>query len=521
MVAAPPVVIEAPAIEADLTFTDVQNKLAEVAFDGRYRIIGFGGAIRGTKTWGSIGMLIVLARVYPGSRWAIVRKDLPTLERNTVPSFEKLRENHCGDFVGEINKRTWVAKCRNGSEILFFPESFDVDKDLNRWKGLEVNGFLLEEGDELQEASLTKSIERAGAWIVPHGQQPAPYIFVTFNPTANWPKRVFYEPWRNETIAAPVAFIPATINDNPFLPESYKESLKSMPEQDYKRFVEGDWEVLTGRFYDNIDTRVHVIDRALLPNDLPAWWEYWGGYDWGYAHWAVMGFFARDSHGTMFLLDTHWVRKAQDDDQARSFKTSCPEPRCLSQVYAGGDSFSRMTARGGSGVTTAEIFAQHGVGMIRADMDRINAGRAVRRAFHFRRDPKTQKIVERPTLYVVNTPGNRRVLQQLAEIMPDKNDVNKPGKVDADSEGRGGDDGADMMLHGLSTHIQVPKDRSPTRRYGEDTDTTRIIEGRPALGNARDTMVERMAREHQERERMTRRGSIGSRHRKSGRPVDL
>lgn len=478
-------------------FTDVQDRFAETVFDGRFRIIGFGGAIRGTKTWGGLGIIITLCRIFPHSRWAVVRKDLPTLRRNLVPSFNKLRER-CNGFVGEINQGTWTATCSNGSEIVFFSESIDGDPDLDRWKGLEVNGFLLEEADELREASYVKAIERAGAWIVPNGEQPPPYILCTFNPTGGWPKRIFYEPWRNGTMAPPYAFIPATIADNPFAPASYLESLKSMPDQDYKRFVEGDWEVLTGRFYDTIDTRVHLIDRSLLPARLPDWWEFWAGFDWGYAHWSVMGAFARDSHGTMFLLDSHWVRRAQDADQARSFNLTL-EPRCLRTVYAGGDCWSSVRARGGSGVTTAEIFAAHEIYLIPADTDRVNGGRAVRRAFAFKRD-ESGKITDRPILYVVKTPGNDRVIAQLAETMPDENDVNKPAKVDCDAQGRGGDDGENMMRYGLSTHIHIPTNDGIALPFGEDTDRTRIIGGKAITqpGNTDDPIWKKFEHEHKQ-----------------------
>jgi hypothetical protein len=222
-----------PPPDAAFVATPKQEELIETIFSGRYTVIGFGGAIRGTKTWGSIAAIILLCKVYPGSRWAIVRGDLPTLRRNTIPSFNKLR-SLARNFVGEINQSTWTAECVNGSEIIFFPEGFDRDPDLDRWKGLEVNGFLLEEANELNEKSLYKAIERAGSWFTKDiNNQPPPMVICTFNPAQNWVRRIFYDPWRTGTIQAPYYFLPATIQDN----------LKNLPPAEYKRFVEGDWEV--------------------------------------------------------------------------------------------------------------------------------------------------------------------------------------------------------------------------------------------------------------------------------------
>lgn len=435
--------------------TDVQVELFRRATDGKSLYIGFGGGIRGTKTFGCLSLLLTLCRVFPGSRWAVVRKDLPTLRRNTLPSFNKLRREHFPDFAGEVNQSEWTATCSNGSQILFFPESADTDPELDRWKGLEVNGFLLEEADELQEKSFHKAMERAGAWIMPEGErQPPPYIFCTFNPCANWPKHVFYEPWRNGTIAPPYAFIPATQADNPFVPEQVRKAWKNMPEMEYKRFVEGDWDTLSGRYYDTVDPKVHLIDRSELPAALPPYWNYWGAFDWGYSHWAPFGYLCEDTDGNEYLLDTLWPqRRSQDDELARSVIANAPHPDCLKKVYAGHDCWAKQTARGGSGISTRDVFFQHGILLKKADVDLENSGRALRRAFAFKKDPETGRFLKghEPKLFIVRTTGNLKVLTQLLEVMPDPDHVNKPLKVNADSEGRGGDDGADMLRYGVAS----------------------------------------------------------------------
>lgn len=443
----------------------VQQKLMETLQDGRFRIIGFGGGIRGTKTWGTLAALVALCRIFPRSRWVVVRKDLERIRKNTLPSFNKLREQ-IGPFLGEVNQSTWTSTCANGSQIIFFGENYEEDKDLSRWKGLEANGFDLEEADELQEASYYKAIERAGAWIVPNGHQPPPLVLCTFNPCPNWPKRVFYEPWKNGTIAAPFAFIPATAADNPSIPESTREGWRSLPEQEYRRFVEGDWEVLSGRFYDNIDPRVHLIPRDALPQKLPDYWAFWGSFDWGYAHWAPFGSWTQDEDGNAYLLDTIWQRRDQDSGYAETI-ASTAHPACLRRVYAGHDCWQQVRARGASGITTADVFSQYGIYLTRADIDRVNGGRAVRRALDFERD-QSGVLTRLPKIRFVDTPGNRKVLTQLQEIMPDENNVEKPAKVDADSEGRGGDDGADMVRYGVASRQAASSEQPEPVRKHED-----------------------------------------------------
>lgn len=259
-------------------FTPKQNQLAAAALSGQYNYLLYGGAIRGGKSFGAITLLFLLAKMYPGSRWAIVRKDLPTLRRNTVPTLTKVRPPR---FAGQLNQSDWSVTCTNGSKVLLFPESIKDDADLDRWKGLEVNGFLLEEANELDERSWFKAIERAGSWLVPGGgpqPQPPPLILLTSNPAFGWLKSTFYDPWKMGTLQEPYYYLPATASDNPHLTPEYLESLTNLPENEYRRFVLGDWSVAAGLALHEWSDAVHVIGH---PVTCPDGWRVVAGMDWG------------------------------------------------------------------------------------------------------------------------------------------------------------------------------------------------------------------------------------------------
>ena len=224
-----------------IRFTAKQTEFAEAVLSGRYRYLLFGGAIRGGKTYAMLLLVLALARIYKGSRWAIVRRDLPTLKRNTLPSFEKVKPS---GFVGEVNRTDWYADCANGSRIFFFAESAERDPELNRWRGLECNGFALEEANEISEAAFNKAIERAGSWQC-QGEQPPPLILATCNPTLSWVKRVWYDPWVKGQLGQPWYYLPARVDDNPHLDAGYISSLETLRDTDpaaYDRFVKGNWE---------------------------------------------------------------------------------------------------------------------------------------------------------------------------------------------------------------------------------------------------------------------------------------
>lgn len=424
--------------------TPVQIKLNDTLTDGVSRIVGFGGGIRGTKTWGALAEWIVMARIFPGSRWVIVRKDLERLKKTTIPSYEKLAPL-AGDFLGPLNRSSWEVECKNGSKLIFMGENIDRDPELLRLHGMEANGFLGEEGDELSERTAHKFVERAGTWIVPNlAIQPPPLSLYTFNPNARWPKRWFYTPWKMGTIAPPYAFIPTTAADNPYISDEQREAWTHMPEHEYRRFVLGDWDSLTGAYYDALDLTPgsgHIIE----PFDPPTHWRFWASYDWGYGHWAVCMYWATDEDGIDYLLDSAWLRRTQDEDQAIAFKEQGPE-RCLREVYAGHDCWSVVTAHGASGETTAEVFAKQKIVLTKADIDKVNGGRAVNRQLKNKR------------VKIMRTRGNMKGVDQLGEIMPDEDDIRKPGKVDADPEtGEGGDDWADAFRYGIATRVRNAK----------------------------------------------------------------
>lgn len=461
----------APTIAAPPAFTATgpqERLMATITENDGLRVIGFGGGIRGTKTWGGLGALLVLCRVFPNSRWVVVRKDLERLKKNTIPSFEKLVARTNG-FCRITNRSDWEATCWNGSKILFVGENIDRDPELLRFHGFECNGFLAEEADELSERTLTKMIERAGAWIVPSGHQPDPLIICTFNPTAAWPKRKFYDPWLAGSLRPPFFFIPATAADNPYIADAQREAWKQMPEHEYQRFVQGDWSALTGLYYDAYRPEVHLIPREQLPERLPDHWTFWGGFDWGYRHWAVFGQFCQDTDGTIILLDAIWQRQQQDAALADGIVRDA-HPRTIEEVYAGHDCWAKPVARSGSGVSTFEVFGERKINLVRADIDLINGGRALNRALSFTCD-ETGKVVKIPRLYIVRTPGNLRVADQLGEIRPDPDDVRKPAKIDANEHGEGGDDGVDMLRYGVATRVPAgvaPERPKPAFQDGRD-----------------------------------------------------
>lgn len=162
-------------------------------------------------------------------------------------------------YVKQFDRNTMTVTFNNGSQIMFMAESYDSDKELNRFRGLEINGAGIDEINEIQEVTFNKVIERSGSW---NGCKAPIKILCTCNPTQGWVKERFYDRYKNNTLPEGWTYIPAKLTDNPYLSSEYVSSLKNnMPRYEYEVFVEGNWDVALktgGEFYKCFDMDKHI-----------------------------------------------------------------------------------------------------------------------------------------------------------------------------------------------------------------------------------------------------------------------
>lgn len=204
-----------------------------------FRALFFGGAAGGGKTYVSMGILIILCKMFPNSKWFVVRESLPSLKRTSIPSFFKICPKH---FIKKYDKQEQYVEMVNGSRIYFFAENYNADKKLTRFDGIECNGFLLEEVQELNEKTFNKAFLRAGRHII--SPMPSPLILCTGNPSQTWSKDKFYTPAVEGTLNPKFYYLQATMDDNPSLDEEYLEGLENLDDITRRIFVLGDWDAI-------------------------------------------------------------------------------------------------------------------------------------------------------------------------------------------------------------------------------------------------------------------------------------
>lgn len=228
----------------------------------------YGGAVRGGKTYLFLAILCVLCRYFVGSRWHVIRASHTDLLGTTIPSLEKIVKHT--PVRWKKSQGDTFCEFSNGSRIYFKSEGYNSDKDLNKFKGLETNGVLLEQLEELQEETWKKALERTGSWYDCHPMAPA-LVFATFNPTYNWVKTSFHDKWDEEGCKPPFYYVQALPNDNAFVTQDQWLAWEQLDEETYNRFIKGIWDInVKGKFMTAF-TEEHINTGSKIDPNLELW----------------------------------------------------------------------------------------------------------------------------------------------------------------------------------------------------------------------------------------------------------
>jgi hypothetical protein len=276
--------------------------------------IGFGGARGGGKSWAVRVKAKLLALRFAGIRILIVRRTYPELINNHI---NILRAELLG--IAKYNDKDKVLKFVNGSTINF--TYCDNDKDLDRLQGVEYDVIFLDEATQLSEYQM-KTITACLRGVNNFPKR----VYYTCNPGGQghgYIKRIFidkvYEEGENPN---DYTFIQSLVTDNKVLMESqpdYIKQLEALPPKLRKAWLEGDWNVYEGQFFEDFMDRpdqyesrqwTHVID----PFEIPDGWKIYRGFDWGYNKPFSCMWFAVDYEGVVYhILELYGCTKTPNE----------------------------------------------------------------------------------------------------------------------------------------------------------------------------------------------------------------
>ena len=95
-------------------------------------------------------------------------------------------------------------------------------------------------------------------------------------------------------------FIPSKLSGNPYLAKDgvYEANLLSLPENQRRQLLEGDWAVATGAAFPELRTSLHTCEPFEVPTD----WKRVRSCDFGYSSFSAVHWFAIDPNwGALYV----------------------------------------------------------------------------------------------------------------------------------------------------------------------------------------------------------------------------
>ncbi|HLZ11288.1 MAG TPA: hypothetical protein VKP58_01760 [Candidatus Acidoferrum sp.] len=249
----------------------------------KYRL--FGGAAGPGKTKALLWEAITQANRVDGCDTLLLRRTYPELEssllayfRRDVPRKFYKSYNESKHVVTWLNgSTTRFGYCRGendvyqyqGAEFLFIGLDELTHFTLKQWQFLTSRNRCPVRGSFPCMAGATNPGNIGHAWVKA--------LWVDHAPPAGFERPELYD-------ASEYDFIRARLDDNPIYANDaqYRKTLEALPEHLRRAFLEGDWNVFAGQYFDVFDIGRHTA----RPEDLrlEPWLPRWISIDWGFHH---------------------------------------------------------------------------------------------------------------------------------------------------------------------------------------------------------------------------------------------
>ena len=264
---------------------------------------------------------------------------------------------------------------------------------------------------------------RGHHWVKKMFIDPAPYNR-TFDATDTETGEVLRYPYGHSKAGKPLfkrRFIPARLSDNPYLAGAgdYEAMLLSLPEQQRRQLLEGDWDIKEGAAFTEFDRNIHVVE----PYHIPSNWVKFRACDYGYGSYTGVLWFAVAPDEQLIVYRELYVSKVLAADLADMILDSEAEDGNIK--YGVLDS-SLWHKRGDTGPSLAEQMIAKGCRWRPSDRSK---GSRVAGKNEIHRRLQVDEFTEEPRLVFFNSCTN--VVSQLPSIPLDKKN---PEDVDTKSE---------------------------------------------------------------------------------------
>lgn len=285
---------------------------SDFLFDMNHRFQAYGGGLGNGKTTAGCLKAWFLSFMFPGNCGYMGRLDGKEFRQTTMAEFKRLIPE---SFIAKKNDQLGYLRFKpqyGGSEIIY------GDMKEERFNNINLGWFYIDQAEEIDEARWNLLVSRLRRQTPLIGDDDRPmtvdgqvltaptYGFCTFNPegTSSYLWR-FFHPDSQEKKQGYQLYQASTYDGLAagFIPQDYVDDmLKVFPPEARKRYLDGSWDIFSGRIFPQFSMDVHVLDYI---RPLPHW-KIYESIDHGLKNPTAVGWWGVDEHGNRFLLDEHY-----------------------------------------------------------------------------------------------------------------------------------------------------------------------------------------------------------------------
>jgi len=354
-------------MEGDLKFSKLVHPTPkqDEAFEAvnRYKFVLYGGAMGGGKSywlrWCLVKLLGEFAGTYKlkGVRVGMFCEDYPALKDRQISKIKYEFPAWLGTYNSADHEFTLSDEF--GSGVLCFRNLDDPSK----YQSAEFAAIALDE--------LTKNKRETFDFLRTRlrwpGIKDVKFIAGT-NPGGighDWVKKIWidriFDP--NEAEAGQFFFIPAKVEDNPYLDKSYFESLKSLPEDLRKAYVEGNWDLFAGQYFKEFRREIHISPFFNITSE----WKRFICGDYGYSTPSAVYWCAINPDGQIFVYRELYEAGLIHRDLAQKIKALTTGDENIKYCVFDPSIFAKSGATGEAG---ADAMKREGLNIIAGDNNR-------------------------------------------------------------------------------------------------------------------------------------------------------
>ncbi len=410
----------------------------------KYRL--FGGAAGPGKSTALLWEAIMQANEVKGADTLLLRRTFPELEASLIQPFRRTVPR---EMYKTFNESMHTIYWHNGSTTRF--GYCQGENDVYQYQGAE---FLFIGIDELTLFTL-----KQWQFLTSRNRCPVSKSFPCMAGATNpgnightWVKALGIDKLPAVGMERPdqydpndYDFIKAVVFDNPIYAqdESYLKTLRALPTHLRQAFLEGDWDVFAGQYFDVFNIERHTQKSENL--QLQPWHPRWVSIDWGFAHDAAVYWHAQTETGKTITYREYVQNNLSPRMLAQAIIDRSSGEK-IADVYLSPDAFAKRTSEDTVAEQIGDVLSGSGIPRPSlADNDRIGGWMLMYQLFQ-------------SDLWVIST-NCPKLIANIPTLTRDEKNLEDCLKMD-------GDDPADAARYGLKSRLVSPK--KPTEVQLED-----------------------------------------------------